>query len=63
MPDITMCSNDECPKKEDCYRATAKPNPLWQAWATFTFAISKEDFFCSNFIPLTTPKEKNEHRS
>lgn len=24
MPDITKCSGDECPKKQSCYRYTAK---------------------------------------
>jgi len=24
MPDITMCSGDGCPKKQSCYRYTAK---------------------------------------
>lgn len=24
MPDITMCTGDKCPKKESCYRFTAK---------------------------------------
>jgi len=58
MPDIAMCSNEECPKKENCYRAMAEPNPLWQSYTSFTFTISEGDVFCSKFIPLTTPKEK-----
>lgn len=24
MPDITMCRGDECPRKQSCYRYTAK---------------------------------------
>ena len=26
MPDIAMCSGEECPFKEKCYRFTAKPS-------------------------------------
>jgi hypothetical protein len=29
--DITMCSGDNCQKKESCYRFTALPNDYWQA--------------------------------
>ena len=58
MPDISMCFNEECPKKEDCYRAKAEPNPLWQSYTSFTFTIAEGNVFCSKFIPLTPPKEK-----
>ena len=26
MPDITMCKGESCPKRETCYRYTAKPS-------------------------------------
>ncbi len=32
MPDITMCKGDDCPKREDCYRFTARPNGAMQSW-------------------------------
>jgi hypothetical protein len=32
MPDITMCSQYNCELKEECYRYTAKPNPVWQSY-------------------------------
>ena len=28
MPDITMCMSRGCPKKNECYRHTAKPDKL-----------------------------------
>lgn len=31
MPDISMCSGDNCEKKETCYRFTAKPGE-WQSY-------------------------------
>lgn len=32
MPDITMCKGEGCPKKDLCYRHTAKPTPHWQSY-------------------------------
>jgi hypothetical protein len=26
MPDISMCTNEECPLKESCYRYNATPS-------------------------------------
>lgn len=26
MPDITKCNNDQCPKKDNCYRFTSPSN-------------------------------------
>lgn len=34
MPDITMCNNTECAKRESCYRFTATPDYL-QSYAKF----------------------------
>ncbi len=35
MPDITMCANNnECPKKDTCYRDLARPSN-WQSYSTF----------------------------
>lgn len=34
MPDISMCANQTCPKKESCYRFTAKPCK-YQTYADF----------------------------
>ena len=35
MPDISMCSDKECSRKEECYRFTATPNEFRQAYADF----------------------------
>lgn len=32
MPDIAMCKGTDCPFKDKCYRANAKPDPYWQSW-------------------------------
>ena len=32
MADITMCSGNDCPVKEKCYRFTAKPSEFRQSY-------------------------------
>ena len=34
MSDITKCSNDDCLKKNKCWRYLA-PNSVWQSWNNF----------------------------
>ncbi len=46
MPDITLCMNQECPKKESCYRFMAIPDVL-QSYASFP---GGED--CDHFMPI-----------
>jgi len=35
MPDITMCKNKKCKKKDKCYRFTAEPSEYRQSYAEF----------------------------
>ena len=42
MPDITMCLNNNCPRKTRCYRYCAVPSD-WQSFAHF------EHKECENF--------------
>ena len=35
MPDIAMCNNKLCSKKETCYRYMATPNPYRQSYGMF----------------------------
>lgn len=48
MSDITMCSNEHCPMKDKCYRASAKPNKFAQSWSNFEYTCNEnsgyEDF-------------------
>ena len=32
MPDITMCKDETCDMKEDCYRYRAEPNIFYQSY-------------------------------
>ncbi len=33
MPDISMCANERCNKKEECYRKQANPSKYWQSYS------------------------------
>ena len=38
MPDIQMCSDEDCPFRTRCYRhpdSGTKPSEYWQAWGYF----------------------------
>lgn len=47
MPDITMCRDKECPKREDCYRFKAKPD-MFQSY--FRKTPRQETGWCSYFM-------------
>ena len=51
MPDISMCQNDKCTKKDTCYRYTAKPSVL-QSYAGF----NQES--CEFYIECRTKSQK-----
>lgn len=49
MPDISMCLNDECKFKKDCYRFTAKPGEFMQTYSLFKCKDKgKESYFWDN---------------
>lgn len=52
MPDMTMCLNNECPRREDCYRFIAKPEPALQSYGAF-----QNDEYC---FWEATPYEKKQ---
>lgn len=45
MPDISMCLNEECPQRYECYRHEAKPSE-YQAYGDFKF---DNDNGCEHF--------------
>ena len=55
MPDITMCTNEICPKKKKCYRHEAEPSKLWQSYSEFN--LERDGEWC--FMPLYFNGEKN----
>jgi len=34
VPDVTLCLEHNCPRREQCYRYTAKPDDRWQSYFT-----------------------------
>ena len=52
MPDISMCANETCPKRNECYRFTATPNPYRQSYADFKPKPGASQ--CDNFTPNDT---------
>ena len=55
MPDITMCTNRECPRLESldaCWRANCPPSKYNQSYQRFEPKQDDEDdFVCDFFIP------------
>ena len=44
MADITMCTSTNCSMKEECYRASAKPE-LLQSYANFEYTCNENSGF------------------
>lgn len=55
MPDIAMCNGEGCPKKDECYRHTAKPSEFRQSY--FVEAPFKEGV-CDHFWPTKEEYER-----
>lgn len=49
MPDITMCSSEQCPMKDKCYRTTAKSSK-YQSWSNFEYTCHENNGH-EDFIP------------
>ena len=50
IADITMCSSEVCPMREECYRVRAKPSE-YQSWSNFEYRCNEKSGFC-DFIPV-----------
>ena len=55
MPDISMCMNQSCPLRMNCFRYRAKANPFRQAFGSFTFTSVEGGAECEYFWDI---KEK-----
>jgi hypothetical protein len=49
MPRITMCMNDECDMRHECFRHLAMPNKYHQSYSWFR---PNEDGFCEDKLEL-----------
>lgn len=65
MPDITMCTSDKCPIKNNCYRFTATPTEHWQSYNDFSkyifqFKIDPDIVMCRKFLQDNRVTKKGE---
>lgn len=44
MSDITMCTGEGCPMKDDCYRFKAKPSDLQSYFETPPFSLGRCEY-------------------
>lgn len=54
MPDISMCADKRCPKRNECYRFLATPHPTWQTWFD---PRPKDGSECENFWQVTKKED------
>ena len=50
IADITMCSSENCPEREYCYRVQNKPSET-QSWSNFEYTCNENSGF-EDFIPV-----------
>ena len=50
IADITMCSSENCPYKDKCYRTKAKPEK-YQSWSNFEYTCNENSGF-EYFMPV-----------
>lgn len=59
MPDISMCAGGNCPKKQDCYRHTAKASYLQSYFSEVPYDIEEQK--CDSFWDNSEYKEKKSN--
>lgn len=60
MPDITMCMNDSCQHRVECYRYRAVPYPFAQAYAAFK---PNENGTCTDFYQIESRHKLKEQEA
>lgn len=55
MPDISLCENEQCPSKDDCYRFKAIPDITYQAYDIFEPENGENK--CEHFIKIEHDKK------
>lgn len=43
--DLTMCSSENCPMKDTCYRVQGTPS-TYQSWSNFEYSCNENSGFC-----------------
>lgn len=59
MPDMSLCTNESCPLRKGCYRATAIPSDFLQSYMSFNL---NADGTCNWFLDNKEYKNKNKKR-
>ena len=44
IADITMCTSENCPYRDECYRVRAKPS-IFQSWSNFEYTCNENSGF------------------
>ena len=44
IADITMCTSENCPYRDECYRVRAKPGK-YQSWSNFEYVCNENSGF------------------
>ena len=44
IADITMCTSENCPYRDECYRVRAKPGK-YQSWSNFEYTCNENSGF------------------
>ena len=50
IADITMCTSENCPYRDECYRVRAKPGK-YQSWSNFEYVCNENSGF-DDFIKM-----------
>ena len=50
IADITMCTSESCPYRDECYRVRAKPSE-YQKLSNFEYSCNENNGF-EDFIPM-----------
>ena len=50
IADITMCTSENCPYRDECYRVRAKPGK-YQSWSNFEYVCNENSGF-ENFMSV-----------
>ena len=58
MADITMCSNNSCKLKNDCYRSSCMPSGYYQSFSKFEPYQDENKLRCDYQIKLIKKDEK-----
>ena len=51
MPDISMCTQTQCPNAGHCYRVQATPSE-YQSMSAFDYVVDKSGVRCEHYMPM-----------